>query len=208
MRKVENICYCDIGHPRHYLDLYLPDSDTFDVFVYFHGGGLENGSKDNALADSGQYLLERNIAVVAVNYRMYPSAVFPEFIRDAAAAVAWTFKNINNYGTAKGIYVGGSSAGGGFERLKVFDAVSISCHSIEEVREAVAAGAAQIVLGNIFETDCKKGKPGRGLGFLREAAEAASPVPVHGIGGITPENLDAVLQTGAAGGCMMSWWYR
>ena len=23
MRKIENICYCDIGHPRHYLDLYL-----------------------------------------------------------------------------------------------------------------------------------------------------------------------------------------
>ena len=100
------------------------------------------------------------------------------------------------------------TAGGGFERLKVFDFVSISCHSIEEVREAVAAGAAQIVLGNIFETDCKKGKPGRGLDFLREAAAAASPVPVYGIGGITPENLDAVLQTGAAGGCMMTWWYR
>lgn len=100
------------------------------------------------------------------------------------------------------------TAGGGFERLEAFDAVSISCHSIEEVREAVAAGAAQIVLGNIFETDCKKGKPGKGLDFLREAAEAASPVPVYGIGGITPENLDAVLQTGAAGGCMMSWWYR
>ncbi len=103
---------------------------------------------------------------------------------------------------------GVGSAGGWIERLEAFDAVSISCHSIEEVREAVAAGAAQIVLGNIFETDCKKGKPGRGLDFLREAAEAASPVPVYGIGGITPENLDAVLQTGAAGGCMMSWWYR
>ena len=89
-----------------------------------------------------------------------------------------------------------------------FDAVSVSCHSIEEVREAAAAGATQIVLGNIFETDCKKGKPGRGLGFLREAVEAAGSVPVYGIGGITPENLDSVLQTGAAGGCMMSWWYR
>lgn len=89
-----------------------------------------------------------------------------------------------------------------------FEGVSISCHSIDEIREAVDAGATQIVLGNIFETDCKKGKPGRGLDFLRDAVEAAGSVPVFGIGGITPDNLDAVLQTGAAGGCMMSWWYR
>ena len=136
MRKVENICYCDIGHPRHYLDLYLPDSDTFDVFVYFHGGGLENGSKDNALAESGQYLLERNIAVVAVNYRMYPSAVFPEFIRDAAAAVAWTFKNINNYGTAKGIYVGGSSAGGYLSMMLCFDKSYLAPHKIHPTQIA------------------------------------------------------------------------
>lgn len=121
MRKIENICYCDIAHPRHYLDLYLPDCEEFDVFVYFHGGGLENGSKDNALKNSDRYLLEHNVAVVAVNYRMYPSAVFPEFIRDAAAAVAWTFKNINNYGKAKGIYVGGSSAGGYLSMMLCFD---------------------------------------------------------------------------------------
>ncbi len=23
-----------------YLDLHLPESDSFDLFVYFHGGGL------------------------------------------------------------------------------------------------------------------------------------------------------------------------
>ena len=59
MKKIENICHCDIQHPRHYLDLYLPDSEEFDVFVYFHGGGLEGGSKDNTLLHSDQYLLER-----------------------------------------------------------------------------------------------------------------------------------------------------
>ena len=121
MKKIENICYCDIQNPRLYLDLYLPDSEEFDVFVYFHGGGLEGGSKDNTLLHSDQYLLERNIAVVKVNYRKYPSAVFPEFIRDAAAAVGWTFKNINHYGKAKNIYVGGSSAGGYLSMMLCFD---------------------------------------------------------------------------------------
>ena len=88
-----------------------------------------------------------------------------------------------------------------------FKKLSVSCHSLTDVEEAVSGGATQIVLGNIFETDCKKGLPGKGLDFLEEIVQA-SPVPVFGIGGITPENLGAVLQTGAAGGCMMSWWYR
>jgi hypothetical protein len=136
MRKLENICYCDIGHPRHYLDLYLPDCEEFDVFVYFHGGGLENGSKDTAMRYSDQYLLERNIALVMVNYRMYPSAVFPEFIRDAAAAVAWTFKNINNYGKARGIYVGGSSAGGYLSMMLCFDKSYLAPYKIHPTQIA------------------------------------------------------------------------
>jgi acetyl esterase/lipase len=32
---------------------------------------------------------KKGIAVVAANYRMYPDAKFPEFIRDCASAVAW-----------------------------------------------------------------------------------------------------------------------
>ena len=28
-----------------YIDFYLPDSEEFDVFVYFHGGGLCAGDR-------------------------------------------------------------------------------------------------------------------------------------------------------------------
>lgn len=81
--------------------------------------------------------------------------------------------------------------------------ISVSCHSIEEVRKAAFLGADQVVLGNIFETDCKKGLPGKGLDFL-EKAVTSSTIPVYGIGGISEENLPLLLERGAAGGCMMS----
>jgi acetyl esterase/lipase len=51
--------------------------------------------------------------VVAVNYRLSPKVNCPAYIEDAAAAVAWTFKNIKNYGgDPSKIVVSGHSAGG------------------------------------------------------------------------------------------------
>ena len=35
----------DIVYGNEKLDLYLPENKDFDLFVYFHGGGLERGSK-------------------------------------------------------------------------------------------------------------------------------------------------------------------
>lgn len=81
--------------------------------------------------------------------------------------------------------------------------VSVSCHSMEDMREAVAAGADLIILGTIFETQCKKGLRGRGVSFVKEICDAC-PVPVYAIGGIKENNIDLVMQAGAAGGCMMS----
>lgn len=134
MKEFHDIVYSDIGHPRQKLDLYLPDCPDFPVFVYFHGGGLENGSKDNETFMS--YLTDRGIAVVCANYRMYPSAVFPEFVRDAAAAVAWTFKNIHNYGNCSKIYVGGSSAGGYLSMMLCYNKAYLAPYKINPAQLA------------------------------------------------------------------------
>lgn len=81
--------------------------------------------------------------------------------------------------------------------------ISVSCHSLEEAQEAEAKGADQIVLGTIFATNCKPGKEGAGLEFLQEVCQSCNK-PVYAIGGIKEENLQSVLNAGAAGGCMMS----
>lgn len=91
----------------------------------------------------------------------------------------------------------------GKEALRSFREVSVSCHSKDDVQEAVAAGATMIILGTIFETDCKKGLKGRGTDFIRSVTENC-PIPVYAIGGIKESNLGDVLAAGAAGGCMMS----
>lgn len=90
------------------LDIYYPDTKNFTTVVWFHGGGLKAGNKQIP-----EKLKEKGIAVVAVNYRLSPQVKCPAYIEDAAAAVAWTFKNIEKYGGSKDkIVVSGHSAGG------------------------------------------------------------------------------------------------
>ena len=84
-----------------------------------------------------------------------------------------------------------------------FCEISISCHSMEDVEIAMAGGATQIILGTIFETECKKGVLGKGVEFVREICQKC-PLPVYAIGGINMERLPLVIEAGAAGGCMMS----
>ncbi|MGM9640823.1 MAG: thiamine phosphate synthase [Faecousia sp.] len=89
------------------------------------------------------------------------------------------------------------------EQKARFSHIGASCHSPGEAREAEKLGCAYITAGHVFDTDCKRGLPGRGLSFLREVCEAVT-IPVYAIGGIGPENIAAVRETGAAGGCVMS----
>lgn len=78
-----------------------------------------------------------------------------------------------------------------------------SCHSTEDAREAQSLGCTYITAGHIFDTDCKRGLPGRGLDFLHEVCTSVS-IPVYAIGGICPENISSIRETGAAGACIMS----
>lgn len=81
--------------------------------------------------------------------------------------------------------------------------IGASCHSAQEAEEAVSLDALYLIAGHIFATDCKRGLPGRGLDFLRDICQSRG-VPVYAIGGITPDNVQDVVQAGAAGVCVMS----
>lgn len=121
MRTYTKLCYKEQVNPAHYMELYLPDSgDSFPVFVYFHGGGIVHGSEDISSYWPG-YLTEHGVAVVSANYRLYPDAKFPEFIQDAADAVAWVKNEMKEYCNVESIYVGGSSAGGYLSMMLCFD---------------------------------------------------------------------------------------
>lgn len=89
------------------------------------------------------------------------------------------------------------------ENIKDFSTIGVSVHSISEAETAEMLGASYLIAGHIFATDCKKGLKPRGLEYLSDISEAVK-IPVLGIGGISLERLSSVLQTGAAGACMMS----
>lgn len=127
MKSITDICYSQ--EANQYLDVHLPDRDSFPVFLYFHGGGIERGDKSGSRIFM-EYLTDHGIAVVSANYRMYPTAKYPEFIEDAASATAWVFANMKQYGTVTGIYVGGSSAGGYLSQMLCFDKHYLAKHGI------------------------------------------------------------------------------
>jgi len=99
---------------RCVLDLYLPESKKdCPVVVWFHGGGLEGGSKDDAAA-IGEFFAENGVAAAVASYRLSPKAKYPAYVDDAAASVAWTIKHIAEYGIdpACPVFISGHSAGG------------------------------------------------------------------------------------------------
>lgn len=85
--------------------------------------------------------------------------------------------------------------------------IGVSVHSAEEAVAAADRGAGFLIFGHIFETDCKKGLPGRGLEVLAEVCRktaAVADVPVYAIGGIDVNNAPCCIAAGAVGVCMMS----
>lgn len=89
------------------------------------------------------------------------------------------------------------------DKRQSFAVLGASCHSTKDALEAQALGCTYITAGHVFETDCKKGLPGRGLAFIQKVS-AAVEIPVYAIGGIAPSNVSQVKAAGASGVCLMS----
>jgi acetyl esterase/lipase len=129
--------------PDSELDVYARERCKLDVYhpvagpsvptvVWFHGGGLTGGNRSIPSALKGQ-----GIAVVAVDYRLSPKAKAPAYIEDAAAAVAWTFKNIARYGgDTNRIFLSGHSAGGYLASLVTLDRRWLAVHGVDPDRLA------------------------------------------------------------------------
>ena len=131
---LENVSYYGENFSDSYkrkrckLDLYYPNGiKNFSTVVWFHGGGLKAGNKSIP-----EQFKEKGIAVVTVNYRLHPKVKAPLYIEDAAAAVAWTFRNIAKFGgDPDKIILSGSSAGGYLTLMVGLDKSYLQIHQIE-----------------------------------------------------------------------------
>jgi thiamine-phosphate diphosphorylase len=77
--------------------------------------------------------------------------------------------------------------------------IGVSCHSLEDAREAERAGASYIFFGPVFDTPSKQiFGPSQGIERLAEVC-AATRIPVIAIGGVNEQNAPACLRAGAGG---------
>lgn len=115
------------------LDLYYPKgTKNYATIIWFHGGGITGGNKEIPKA-----LIEKGYAVIGVGYRLSPKVTVPAYINDAAAAVAWVFQHIAQYGGSnQHIYVSGHSAGGYLGMMITMDKKYLAAYQIDANRIA------------------------------------------------------------------------
>jgi acetyl esterase/lipase len=114
------------------LDVFYPEGvEDFPTVVWFHGGGLRMGERQWGEIVAERFVPE-GIAVVTVSYRFSPKVKNPVYIEDAAASIAWTFKNIEKYGgDPSKIFVSGHSAGGYLTLITGMDPRYLAKHGID-----------------------------------------------------------------------------
>jgi acetyl esterase/lipase len=127
---------------RCVLDVSYPEgASNAIVILWFHGGGLTGGNK-HIPRDFYTRNSKQPTIVVAANYRLAGKhgSKGIDCIRDAAAALAWVFAHIGEYGgdPAK-VFVSGHSAGGYLAMMIGMDPRWLTEHecSIEQIKGLV-----------------------------------------------------------------------
>ena len=110
---------------RQKLDIYYPEvsNDRTPVLVFFYGGSWRRGDREK-YQFVGQALSSRGYVTVIPDYRLYPDVLFPVFVEDGAASIAWIKENIAE--SKNGIVLIGHSAGAHLAALLALDSRYLS----------------------------------------------------------------------------------
>jgi len=149
------------------LDLYYPkDSKDFPTVVWLHGGGLTGGERNFS-----NKLLNKEVAIVAVGYRKSPSVKYPSYIEDAAAALNWTFKNIEKFGgNINKIVLSGVSAGGYLALMLALDKKYTKKYNIDvNTLSSVVSISGQAVTHYTVRSE-------RGIPYWQATIDDAAPI--------------------------------
>ncbi|AOJ72954.1 carboxylesterase [Burkholderia sp. MSMB2042] len=135
--------------PRRSLDVYLPAGrgartcgDGKPLVVFFYGGSWQSGRRGD-YRFVGEALASRGCVVAIPDYRLYPGAVFPDFVEDAAAAVRWARDHAAELGAdPRRVYVAGHSAGAQIAALLATDGRFLDAHGLGKRDLAGVVGLA------------------------------------------------------------------
>jgi len=94
------------------LDIFPADQANAPVFVFIHGG-YWRALSSKTFSGVALGLQARGITTVVINYALCPRVTIDEIVRQTRAALAWTLRNIAQYGGDPArVAIGGHSAGG------------------------------------------------------------------------------------------------
>ncbi len=163
---------------RH-LDIYLPDgiapASGYPALIWFHGGGLESGSRrDPVLA---RRMTKQGFLVAMAGYRLSPRVGYPAYVADAAAAVATLLAHAKSLCCdPRAIFVGGVSAGAYLAAMLALDRRRLN--EVAVLEEQVAGYI--LVSGQMTTHFTVRRERGNWNGLAVCADEAA---PIHHIRG-------------------------
>ena len=124
---------------RRRLDVYAPsgrpDSRGAPVVVYLYGGGWWTGDRGD-YRFVGASLAGQGLVTVIPDYRVYPEVLFPDFVRDAARAVAWTRAHIGSMGgDPERIFLMGHSSGAHIAMLLTLNREYLAAEGLDPDRD-------------------------------------------------------------------------
>jgi acetyl esterase/lipase len=106
------LVYATVAGTELALDLYRAPQPDAPLVLYLHGGGWQSGDKAADGPARVAPLAAYGVTVAAVNYRLVPTATFPDPLHDVKGAVRWLRANGAALGLAtERIGVWGASAG-------------------------------------------------------------------------------------------------
>lgn len=114
VNRIANIRYGNAGK-RNLLDIYRHRSHPSNcpVLVYLHGGAFRSGRKNREARPLLYRLASQGWLCISANYRLNPTAKFPDHLIDLKKVIAWVRDYSWEYGAnPKMLFVSGSSAGG------------------------------------------------------------------------------------------------
>ena len=130
----EDVAYA--AGPRHTLDVYRPAARAgAPVVVFIYGGGWDSGEKET-YRFVGSSLAAKGFVTFIPDYRVYPDVRYPDFIRDAATAVAWVKAHAAAYGgDPTRVALVGHSAGAYITAMLALDPAWLAADGLDPTRD-------------------------------------------------------------------------
>ena len=110
LQNHRNLSYGDTE--RQVVDIFPAAEANAPVNLYIHGGYWRAVSKDD-VSQLADHFHAKGVTAVLLEYDLCPDVTLTDIVRQTRQGVAWTYRNIADYGgDPSRFYISGSSAGG------------------------------------------------------------------------------------------------